>query len=141
MQGFKFNKTQGKYKASNNEFNVVLKQATSYGWWIYVKHIDGLVVFNSYPYSNTTRAHQRKMRRLLDYLGIRIDVEVNVSDSLAKAHGIGDIELALSYQAREIQAALDSLKRKGTIKHQHLLRQLEKVNQHLDTVRNYSKVG
>lgn len=70
------------YKASNVTFNPSTKMAHSYDWWCFVKVIDGKVVFNSYPYSPTTRRHQRKVKDLMASLGIAIDLEVNQRESL-----------------------------------------------------------
>lgn len=67
----------------NNKFDPETFKATSYNWWTYVVKIKGKVVFNNYPYSTTTQSHQSKMRDLLKYLGIKIDVEVSMRESLS----------------------------------------------------------
>lgn len=78
----KYFKTQNLYKASNVTFDPSKVIAHSYAWWCFVRVIEGHVVFNSYRYSNTTAKHQFKVKRLLNELGITIDFEVSVPESL-----------------------------------------------------------
>lgn len=81
--GFKFRPRKGIWTdGKNNEFDPKEFQATSYNWWTYVAKINGKVVFNAFPYSNTTQNHQRNMRALLKTLKIKIDVTVNMRKSL-----------------------------------------------------------
>ena len=79
----KYFKTRNQYEASNVTFNPSIVEARSYNWWVFVKYIGQDVVFNSYPYSNTTIKHQHKVRRLMNELGITIDFEVSTPESLA----------------------------------------------------------
>lgn len=82
--GFKWRPKLGYYTdGQNNKFDLENFEATSYKWWTYVSKIKGKVVFNSYPYSSTTSNHQRNMRSLLKQLGIKIDVEVSMRQSLS----------------------------------------------------------
>lgn len=80
-----------KYFSRSNEYrasNVVFKMgdkplnqdvsAWSYGWWQFVKVIDGKTVFNSYRYSSSTGKHQSKVRSLMDKLGLKIDMDIEV---------------------------------------------------------------
>lgn len=72
-----------KYKArSVCTFNPFTLEAHSYDHWCFVKVIKGKVVFNDYRYSHTTRNHQGMVKYLLEELGIKIDIEVNQSESL-----------------------------------------------------------
>lgn len=62
--------------------------AHSYRWWKFVAVVEGKVVFNNYRYSVSTSKHQGLVRRLLEQLGIKIDLELPLpqginSDSLA----------------------------------------------------------
>lgn len=66
----------------NCTFNPETMQAYSYRHWRFVDVIKGKVVFNSYRYSQTTSTHQRAVRSLLESLGIKIDLEVEVPDGL-----------------------------------------------------------
>lgn len=83
-------KSKNLWKAANVEFNADTIEARSYAWWIFVKKINGLVVFNSYKYSVTTAKHQRKLRDLLNDLGIKIDLEVQTPVSLGADHAVSD---------------------------------------------------
>jgi hypothetical protein len=83
------------YKASNVQFSVESKIATSYGWWEFVKPINGKLVFNSYNYSSTTIKHQRKISRVLSELGlqtIRVD----------SPQGLQDLDSAIKYNFRKV---------------------------------------
>lgn len=70
----KFMKRTGIYKASNVTFNPQTCEAVSYAWWRFVSKKDGLVFFNNYRYSPSTGRQQTKVRRLMEQLGIKIDV-------------------------------------------------------------------
>jgi hypothetical protein len=70
------------YKASNLTFNPLTRTAHSYGWWRFVSVIEGKLVFNNYSYSNSTSKHQHKVRRLLNELGIKIDLDIAVPEGL-----------------------------------------------------------
>lgn len=76
------------YKASNVEFDPKTKIATSYLWWTFVAEIDGLLVFNNYRYSVSTSKHQRKVRTLLESLGLKIDLELPLPKGLRKFDSI-----------------------------------------------------
>jgi hypothetical protein len=73
----------GVYFASNVTFDARTTTAYSYGWWCFVRIIDGQVVFNRYPYSPTTCRHQSKVQYLMDSLGIKVDKWVLSLDSLS----------------------------------------------------------
>lgn len=77
-----FKPRKGIYEDSNVTFDPKTCQAQSYGWWTFVKRIGGQVVFNDYKYSETTSAHQRKLRLTLEALGIQIDRTVSQRQSL-----------------------------------------------------------
>jgi hypothetical protein len=70
----------------NNYFDPDAFEAVSYNWWTYVRKIKGKVVFNTYPYSNTTQNHQSEMRKLLKHLRIKIHVFVSMRESLGSFH-------------------------------------------------------
>lgn len=70
------------YKASNVTFNPETNSAYSYDWWQFVAEINGKIVFNTYYYSPSTCGHQHKVRRLLNDLGIKIDLEVSCPSGL-----------------------------------------------------------
>lgn len=84
MRGeMKYNKMSGLYKGSNVTFNEETREAKSYNWWMFVKLVNGKVVFNNYFYSSTTNRHQAKVRQLLNDLGITIDYFVELKGSLS----------------------------------------------------------
>ena len=102
----KFYKRLGIYKASNCSFDADSMIAKSYDWFVFVRRVNGLIVFNDYNYSQSTCGHQSKVKALLKDLGIKVDVYVSISDSLtndcldtALAKAYGDkvaLELALN---------------------------------------------
>ena len=87
----KLMKRAGIYKGSNVTFTTEKMEAFSYDWWQFVEmvgcdqslHKDGaVVVFNHHGYSPSTNGHQSKVRSLLAYLGITIDIEVDSPQGL-----------------------------------------------------------
>lgn len=75
------------YKGSygKNTFNPETFEAHSYGHWLYVCKIKGVVVFNDYSYSVTTNGHQWEMKSFLkDNFGLEIKnfIVVNQAQSL-----------------------------------------------------------
>lgn len=78
----KFYSRSKTYKASNVTFNIHDLVATSYGWWEFLRVINGSLVFNEYRYSNTTARHQWKVRRLLEQHGIKIDLTIECPKGL-----------------------------------------------------------
>lgn len=67
---------------SCNYFDLEEFKAVSYNWWTYLCKINGKVVFNDYNYSSTTNKHQASMRCLLEVLNIKVDIWVDISQSL-----------------------------------------------------------
>ena len=72
-------------RGSNFHFNLDKKVATSYGWWRFVGEINGQLVFNSYPYSNTTIKHQNKARYLMEEHDMQPDLVIESHVSLDHA--------------------------------------------------------
>lgn len=72
------------YKASNVTFNPETCEAISYDWWTFTKLVNGKLVFNNHGYSNSTRKHQYKVRRLLSELGLEVDLTVDVPGGLQR---------------------------------------------------------
>lgn len=106
----KFYSRSNCYKGSNVVFNVTSREAVSYNWWTFVKVIEGDVVFNDYRYSPTTAKHQSKVRRLMQKLGIGIDLVVQVPSGL---QSFGNLEVVRLAHAAEMvrQSALAETKR------------------------------
>jgi hypothetical protein len=85
------------YKASNVTFNPETMVAYSYGWWEFVKVIDGKVVFNNYYYSTSTCKHQSKVMGLLSELGIKIDMTIECPG------GLQNLQSAVEHYTYEIK--------------------------------------
>jgi len=64
-------KKTGIYKAANVIFNPKTLDATSYNWWRFVGLVEGVLVESTYRYSVTTAKHQRKVRGIMNELGIK----------------------------------------------------------------------
>lgn len=80
----KYSKKRDRFEASNVWFSQTNMLAKSYDWWVFVKEIQGVIYFNNFGYSVTTKAHQRKVSNLLDSLGIKVQV-ISFQESLASA--------------------------------------------------------
>jgi hypothetical protein len=116
------------YKASNVIYDPATKQAWSYGWWRFVEVVGGQVVFNSYNYSTATRGHQRKVRDLLDKLGVKIDLYIQAPN------GLQDLGAALEYYKYQIKRLNELIAKPKTHKAKNLerakqIKDLEKTRQ------------
>ena len=96
-----------KFKASNVVFIPETKIATSYDWWVFVKPIGNKLVFNDYPYSISTQKHQKKVRDLLDTLGIKIDLVIATSLSLNDDRALSAACGLIAIQIEELRTAID----------------------------------
>jgi hypothetical protein len=106
----KFIKSRKSYEASNCVFNVDMEEARSYRWWIFVKRINGKLVFNNYRYSPSTGGHQRKVRQLLDKLQLKIDAFIEAPQ------GLQEPSSAVRYYENQIENLKEQISRKGTKK-------------------------
>ena len=72
------------YQSSNYNctFDPNKVEAFSYKWWKFVGVVEGKVIFNDYRYSKSTSKHQSKVRRLLQDLGIHIDISMPIPKGL-----------------------------------------------------------
>lgn len=88
----KYFKTRNTYENSTgtNVVSLINMRATSYRWWPYLKIINGMLVFNGYPYSNTTSRHQSDCLSLLRRHGIEVDLWVYTSEHLDNIPGVID---------------------------------------------------
>lgn len=89
----KLMKRAGIYKANNVTFNPATKFAESYNWWAFVSVIQNKVVFNEYRYSVSTSKHQHKVQRLMNELGIKIDLVVKTRSSLHTVQSLKEVKL------------------------------------------------
>lgn len=111
----KLMKRTNTYKANNVSFNPETISAYSYGWWKFVGVVEGVVIFNNHRYSTTTSGHQAKVRRLMNELGIKIDVELPLMEGLPgtyKRYGQEQNAVTLEqiYLAAEEELCRDFLK-------------------------------
>ena len=101
-------KTRNEYVGCNGKcrFYVDEIKATSYKDWVFVAKIGDKVVFNDYKYSHTTSRHQWAVRHLMRQLGIKIDIEVNMRQSLDewsfKNHSLNSLYYTALYSLVEI---------------------------------------
>lgn len=104
----KYQPRKKQFKASNVYFDVEKCQAYSYEWWRFVDRIGGLVVFNDYSYSISTNKHQQKVRRVLEELGLQVDVTIRAPK------GLQQIEAALDYYTINMLQIQERLNRPRT---------------------------
>lgn len=97
----KYFKRLGKYKASNVSFSPSAKAAYSYGWWQFVKEVNGTLVFNDYNYSPSTCKHQAKVRSLLRELGLEIGLTVETCSDLNGTQRYGQRSENIGLEAAE----------------------------------------
>jgi hypothetical protein len=91
-------KKRARFEASNVYFDDKNKIAVSYNWWVFVKEINGLIVFNWYKYSRSTIKHQDKVDWLLRELNITVDRTVSFRESLERCHSLKDLKEAQKRQ-------------------------------------------
>lgn len=67
----KFHKKLGVYKNSTGsfEYNPSTQEAFSYEWWQLLRNMDGVLVLNTFRYSNSTAKHISNLEDLLGYEG------------------------------------------------------------------------
>ena len=93
-------------KSSTVTFDPSTTMAYSYGWWCFVKPINGLIVFNDYRYSPSTGKQQGKVRSLLDTLGIKVDLYVECPEGLQDSNYLESITSHYMDKISELQAAM-----------------------------------
>lgn len=131
----KFYKTLNTYKASNVYFNCNTMQAYSYGWWQFVDVIDDNLIFNTYKYSNSTLNHQSKVRRLLNQLGLKVDIEIEAPKGLQAANWQAD---TYAYLMNEQNYLLDEIKKGRPGQRQaYRLERLKNINEQLLSLKQF----
>lgn len=140
LTGFTYKAKANKLEASNNYLDLNMLEAYSYNWWVYVKNINGLMVFNNYPYSNTTRKHQSKMRSLLARLGIRVDLYIKTKSSLSN-FSIEDVKQALLAEILSVESELAKCKRKVSAKRTELENQIYLLKDDLNSIESLVKAS
>lgn len=98
------------YKASNVKLCMNEFQACSYGWWIFLKPINGVLVFNNYNYSKTTTQHQHKVTMLLNEVkqksGIQDVLVVETSKSLHNDDALKDAIETINNSIKELMQTI-----------------------------------
>jgi hypothetical protein len=81
-----FNKRLNGYVNSTktNWLSCDKENAVSYGWWVYLRRINGVLVFNNTTYSSTTCKHQLDVARKLDWNFLTIHHTTASLDNLSK---------------------------------------------------------
>jgi len=130
----RFTKKTKTYHASNVSFNTKSLVAVSYDWWIFVKPINGKVIFNNYNYSRTTQRHQSKVRWLLDDMGIQYEV-VQMHNSLSNLSHDNFIQAFNEYDKKleEAHRLVNSTRTNQWTK-EHNARLITQLNTELDTL-------
>lgn len=134
----KYFKRSNMYKASNVTVNAETLEARSYEWWIFVKRIKGKLVFNDYGYSNTTRRHQWKVRRLL-----KDTMHVNIDHVIEAPKGLQRLDLAIEHYNNKIADLQAEINKRGTKKKKNEER-AELINQYQERIiliQDLMKVG
>lgn len=117
------------FSASNVIFNPERVEAYSYSWWKFVAIIDGLVVFNNYRYSTTTNRHQWKVKKLMNDIRIRIDVEAPFHEDLQALPNDEQYDFIQDAEERLCEAFLKDEERKTLRAEKALKRKLEKKSE------------
>ena len=94
-------KKTGIYKGSNVTYDPMRKIAKSYGWWTFLKEVNGVLLFNNHRYSMSTQRHQKKVLALLLNRSLVV-VNSNLSldnpeierDVIKNAYFVEDFDLA-----------------------------------------------
>ena len=105
IAGMQYYVRSNQFRASNVYYDVDAEQAYSYDWWCFVKRIGGVLVFNQYYYSASTRRHQSKVALLLEELGLEY-VTIETSETLAYDHALEDAITDLRRGIRLLETAI-----------------------------------
>ena len=119
----KYYKTSDMWKASNVTFNNETLVAYSYGWWKFVtpSSTPHTLLFNTFPYSPTTRRHQVKVKELIhrEHPTLKI-VEVYQSGSLDSLD-TSTLDVEISHLEGEISKGRNG-SRAQEVRHQQMTR-------------------
>lgn len=121
------------YRASNVSFDPTIISARSYDHWKFVTVENEKVIFNHYPYSPTTQGHQRKVRSLMRYLNIEIDIEVDSPQGL-QATGWKNGCIKNAQESIVLLEKQEAKGRKGTLASDWRLQDIAKYKQMIEDV-------
>lgn len=91
------------YKAANVQFDPSTLVARSYDWWTFVCPFNKTLVFNTFPYSATTRRHQSRVRQTMQELGITDVLVVETRKSLCSQGALQDALATAQVRAKILQ--------------------------------------
>jgi hypothetical protein len=120
-------KRQNFYQSSNLTFFPENGAGYSFNWYRIVDRIKGNVILNTYRYSATTGRHIWKIRKLLNDLGIRIDLEIEAPK------GLQDLNAAIEFYIENNDRLQKEINQKGTKKAVNEKRQT-KISENLDKI-------
>jgi hypothetical protein len=134
----KLNKSSGIYKGSNVTFDPTCMVANSYNWWTFFRRCNGKHIFNNYSYSPTTQRHQRKVRSLLEELGIRIDLVIECPAGLQSRDWKNSCFKLYENRIEEIKEKLNNPRRKKAldVKRREEINRLSKLKVEIALVRD-----
>jgi hypothetical protein len=132
----KFSKKRQQYESSNVSFNPETLEAYSYSWWAFSKVIDGKLVFNAYGYSMSTRKHQRKVRDLMDKLGLKPDLTLFLTDTTLSYSALESESRLAKIEIEKIKETLNNSRRKKALdsERQSAIMRLENHIKQVETV-------
>jgi hypothetical protein len=122
-------------KSSNFSMNLTTLEARSYDWWVFVRKVNGKVIFNRVNYSNSTCKHQNKALRVLNY---QYDLKLRFTRL-----SLSDLEPALCNEVRlaklEISSLIRAIKKPKTRQSTNAERRLkiQELVKHIDLVRSF----
>jgi hypothetical protein len=122
-------------KSSNFTMNLGTLEAKSYNWWIFVRKVNGKVIFNHTTYSQTTCKHQGKALQVLDY---KYDLKLRFTRK-----SLSDLPAALESEVigakRAITQLISDIKKPRTqkAKNEERKQSISKLVQHIDLVRKF----
>jgi hypothetical protein len=119
LAGMTYQPRLNRYKAANVIYDCNTEIATSYDWWQFTRRIGGFLIFNDYNYSNSTRNHQNKVRRLLWNLNHTIHYTIEAPKGLQR------LDLALAHYEIKIKSLKDEI----ATPRSHKRKNLERLNQ------------
>lgn len=121
-----------KNSTGTNVFNPETLEARSYSHWLYLRKVNGKVVFNNYRYSPTTTQHQYALEDLLKELHIKVSYFVSSVRSLSNLQGILEDNYRKIY-SYEWKLENNRLTNKTKEKYQNIVRQEKKDTTELIT--------
>lgn len=134
----KLMKRSGIYQQSsyNCTFNPKTLDAHSYKWWRFVGMVEGKLVASTCRYSVTTQKHQRIVSRLMDQLGIKVDLYLPLPRGVRSDQSLA--EMIIEAEEYLCDQYLESeLKREDRNAKSKKRRHVKKLEEYLETQVNF----